>query len=154
VVKHRVSGGLLMYRIYVGNVEVLLAHPGGPFFKNKDDGVWTIPKGEMEPEEDFFGAALREFREEVGVVPEGPFIALTPVKQKAGKIVHAWAFRGDCNPVECVSNMFSMEWPPHSGRQMEFPEIDYAQFFDIAAARRKINAGQLPLIDELEKILS
>lgn len=152
--KHHVGGGLLMYRNHDGNVEVLLAHPGGPFFTNKDDGVWTIPKGELEPDENFLEAAQREFREEVGFDPVGPFTALTPVKQKGGKIVHAWAFMGDCNLTECVSNMFSMEWPPHSGRQMEFPEIDQVQFFDIAMARQKINAGQLPLIDELEKLLS
>lgn len=152
--KHHVSGGLLMYRIIDGNVEVLLAHPGGPYFTKKDEGVWTIPKGELEPHENFLEAAQREFREEVGVAPAGPFIALTPVKQKGGKIVHAWAVRGDCDPTECVSNMFSIEWPPHSGRQMEFPEIDHLQFFDLAAARQKINAGQVPLIDELEKFLS
>lgn len=152
--EYRISGGLLMYRILDKRLEVLLAHPGGPFFANKDDGVWTIPKGELGPDENFLEAARREFSEEVGFDPTGPFIALTPVQQKGGKIVHAWAFMGDCDPRECVSNLFSMEWPPHSGRQMEFAEIDRVQFFDIAAARRKINAGQLPLIDELEKILS
>ena len=143
-----------MYRFQNGQLQVLLAHPGGPFFKNKDDGVWTVPKGELEPDEDFLETAQREFREEVGIAPAGPFIALTPIKQKGGKIVHAWAFNGDCNPSECVSNMFTMEWPPKSGRQVEFPESDRADFFDVETAKRKIKDRQVPLIDELEKILS
>ena len=150
----RVSAGLLMYRIQDGKLQVLLAHPGGPFFKNKDDGAWTIPKGEIEPGEDLLEAAKREFEEETGVTPTGPFIALTPIKQKGGKIVHAWAFKGDCDPSAIVSNTFTMEWPPKSGRQMEFPEIDRADFFDVAAAKRKIKAGQEALIEEIERILS
>ena len=148
----RISAGLLMYRIHDGELQILLAHPGGPFFKNKDDGAWTIPKGEIEPGEDFLEASKREFKEETGVTPTGPFIALTPIKQKGGKIVHAWAFEGDCDPSAIVSNTFTMEWPPKSGRQMEFPEIDRADFFDVAAARRKIKAGQEALIEEFEGI--
>ena len=132
----RVSAGLLMYRIQDGKLQVLLAHPGGPLFKNKDDGAWTIPKGEIESDEDLLEAAKREFEEETGVTPTGPFIALTPIKQKGGKIVHAWAFKGDCDPDAIVSNKFTMEWPPKSGRQMEFPEIDHADFFDVAAVGR------------------
>ena len=132
---------------------MLLAHPGGPYFKNKDELAWTIPKGEIEQGEDLLEAAKREFEEETGVTPTGPFIALTPIKQKGGKIVHAWAFTGDCDPSAILSNTFMMEWPPKSGRQMEFPEIDRADFFDVAAARRKIKAGQMALIEELGTIL-
>jgi predicted NUDIX family NTP pyrophosphohydrolase len=149
----RVSAGLLMYRIHDGNLQLLLAHPGGPFFKNKDDGAWSIPKGEIEPGEDLLEAAKREFEEETGVTPTGPFTALRPVKQKGGKIVHAWAFEGDCDPSAIVSNTFTMEWPPKSGRQLGFPEIDRADFFDVAAARRKIKAGQEALIEELQRIV-
>ena len=149
----RVSAGLLMYRIQDGKLQVLLAHPGGPFFKNKDEGAWTIPKGEIEPGEDLLEAAKREFKEETGVTPTGPFTALTPIKQKGGKIVHAWAFKGDCDPGAIVSNTFSIEWPPRSGRLMDFPEIDRAEFFDVAVASRKIKAAQAALIDELQRIV-
>ncbi|MEX0725193.1 MAG: NUDIX domain-containing protein [Planctomycetaceae bacterium] len=149
----RVSAGLLMYRLHDGALQVLLVHPGGPLFKNKDDGAWSIPKGEIEPDEDFLNAAKREFGEELGVAPTGPFVALTPVKQKGGKIVHAWAFEGECDPTAIVSSLFTMEWPPRSGRRAEFPEIDRAEFFDIAAAKRKINPAQFPLIEELEEVL-
>lgn len=150
----RVSAGLLMYRIQEGQLQVLLAHPGGPFFRNKDDGAWSIPKGEIEPGEDLLEAAKREFEEETGVTPSGPFTALTPVKQKGGKIVHAWAFEGDCDPGAVVSNCFTMEWPPRSGRRIEFPEVDRADFFDPSAAKRKIKAGQEALLEELEEIVS
>ena len=150
----RVSAGLLMYRIHDGKLQVLLAHPGGPYFKKKDDGAWSIPKGEIEPGEDLLEVAKREFEEETGVTPTGPFIVLTPIKQKGGKIVHAWAFEGDCDANATVSNTFTMEWPPKSGRQMEFPEIDRADFFDVAAAKRKIKAGQESLIEELERIVA
>jgi predicted NUDIX family NTP pyrophosphohydrolase len=150
----RVSAGLLMYRIHDGKLQVLLAHPGGPFFMNKDEGAWTIPKGEVEPGEDLLETAKREFEEETGVTPTKPFAALTPVKQKGGKIVHAWAFQGDCEPSAIVSNTFTMEWPPKSGRQMAFPEIDRVEFFDVVAARRKIKAGQAGLIEELERMVT
>jgi predicted NUDIX family NTP pyrophosphohydrolase len=149
----RISAGLLMYRIQDGKLLVLLAHPGGPLFQNKDDGAWTIPKGEIEPGEDLLEAAKREFKEETGVTPTEPFIALTPIKQKGGKIVHAWAFKGDCDPSAIVSNTLSMEWPPKSGRQMEFPEMDRADFFDVAAASRKIKAAQMALVLECEQIV-
>lgn len=148
----RVSAGLLMYRIQDGKLQVLLAHPGGPYFKNKDEGAWTIPKGEIELGEDLFEAAKREFEEETGITPTGPFTALTPIQQKGGKIVHAWAFQGDCDPGAMVSNTFSIEWPPRSGSMMEFPEIDRADFFDVAAAGRKIKAAQMALIHECEQI--
>jgi predicted NUDIX family NTP pyrophosphohydrolase len=149
----RISAGLLMYRIKDGKLQVLLAHPGGPFFKNKDDDVWSIPKGEVDLDEDFLECAKREFEEETAVSPTGPFIALKPITQKGGKIVHAWAFEGDWDPSVNVSNTFTMEWPPRSGQQMEFPEIDRAEFFDVAAARLKIKAAQMPLIEELEGLL-
>jgi predicted NUDIX family NTP pyrophosphohydrolase len=150
----RLSAGLLMYRIKDGTLQVLLAHPGGPFFRNKDDGAWSIPKGEPDPGEDLLVAALREFEEETGVTPCGPFAPLAPIKQKGGKIVHAWAFQGDCDPAAVKSNTFTIEWPPKSGRQAEFPEIDRAEFFDLATARKKIKAGQESFLDEIEKLQS
>jgi predicted NUDIX family NTP pyrophosphohydrolase len=149
----RISAGLLMYRLQDGTLQVLLAHPGGPYFTKKDDGAWSIPKGEIEPGEDSLEAAKREFQEEIGVTPTGPFIALTPIKQKGGKIVHAWAFEGNCDPTATVSNTFTMEWPPRSGKQMEFPEVDRVDFFDVAVAKRKIKDAQEALIDELERIV-
>lgn len=149
----RISAGLLMYRIRDGALQVLLAHPGGPLFRNKDDGAWSIPKGEIESDEDLLAAAQREFEEETSVRPTGPFVALAPIKQKGGKIVHAWAFEGDCDPQAIKSNMFTMEWPPRSGRQMEFPEIDRADFFDMGTAQQKIKAAQWDLVLELESLL-
>lgn len=144
----RISAGLLMYRINDGITQVLLAHPGGPFFKNKDEGAWTIPKGEPEPDEELLITAQREFEEETGIQPTGPFIPLTPIKQKGGKIVHAWAFRGDCDPKTIKCNTCTIQWPPHSGQQMEIPEIDRVEFFDLDTAKRKIKAGQEGLIEE------
>jgi predicted NUDIX family NTP pyrophosphohydrolase len=143
-----------MYRVRDGGLQVFLAHPGGPFFIRKDDGAWTIPKGEPDPEEDLLDAAKREFEEETGIVPKGPFVPLTSVKQKGGKIVHAWAFEGDYDGKPIVSNTFTMEWPPKSGRQAEFPEIDRAEFFDVSVAKRKVKAAQDSLIDELEQVLA
>jgi predicted NUDIX family NTP pyrophosphohydrolase len=147
----RISAGLLMYRIRGGAMEVLLAHPGGPFFKNKDDGAWTIPKGEVEKDEDLLATAMREFTEETGIVPAGPFLPLMPIRQKGGKIVHAWGFEGDCDPATIVSNTFTMEWPPKTGRMVEFPEVDRTRFFVVAEAKRKIKEAQIPLIEELEQ---
>ncbi len=149
----RNSAGLLMYRIKDGVIQVLLAHPGGPLFRKQDDGAWTIPKGEPNPGEDLFLAASREFEEETGLKPRPPFIALKPIQQKGGKIVHAWAFEGDCDPTTIKSNSFTMEWPPKSGKQAQFPEIDRAEFFDLDVARIKIKARQDALVDELEAIL-
>jgi predicted NUDIX family NTP pyrophosphohydrolase len=142
-----------MYRVKGGVVQVLLAHPGGPFFRNKDDGAWSIPKGEPDPDEDLLPAARREFAEETGLTPKPPFRTLAPVKQKGGKVVHAWAFEGDGEPVAGASNLFTMEWPPRSGKQVEFPEIDRAEFFELAAARKKIQTAQAALLDELETLL-
>ena len=149
----RLSAGLLMYRIKDGTIQVLLAHPGGPLFRSKDEGTWSIPKGEPDSDEDRLFTAQREFEEETGFKPAGPFIPLKPIKQKGGKIVHAWAFEGDCDPVTIKSNTFTIEWPPKSGRQMEFPEVDRAEFFDLATARKKIKSGQEGLIEELESLV-
>ncbi|HUQ71700.1 MAG TPA: NUDIX domain-containing protein [Planctomycetaceae bacterium] len=151
----KTSAGLLMYRHRNGGSEVLLAHPGGPFFRNKDDGAWTIPKGEVEPSEDFLATALREFTEETGLTPTGPFTPLSPVKQKGGKTVNARAFEGDCDPAKIQSNPFEIEWPPRSGKRATFPKIDRAEFFDLVTAKTKINPAQVALIDELaEKLVN
>ena len=149
----RVSAGLLMYRLRDGGLQVFLVHPGGPYFQKKDAGAWSIPKGEPETGEDLLDAACREFREETGITPAGPFTVLQPVKQKGGKVVHAWAFEGDCSPGDIISNRFTMEWPPRSGQQIQFPEIDRADFFDLDDARQKINPAQVALLDELQEIL-
>lgn len=148
------SAGLLMYRRRDGELQVLLVHPGGPFFQNKDSGAWTIPKGIAEPGEDLLAAAQREFQEETGIQPAGPFLALTPIKQKSGKSVHAWACAGDFDPTILVSNTFTLEWPPKSGRQKEFPEIDRAEFFDLESVRQKIIPAQMPFLTELEQHLA
>ena len=149
----RTSAGLLMYRINQGEVEVLLAHPGGPYFAKKDEGAWTIPKGEPDADEDLFFTAQREFEEETGIKPRGTFFALKPIKQKGGKIVHAWAFEGDCDVATIKSCLFTMEWPPLSGRQAEFPEVDRAEFFTIETAMQKIKETQRPLLVELITLL-
>jgi predicted NUDIX family NTP pyrophosphohydrolase len=142
------SAGLLMYRRSGGHVEVLLVHPGGPFWMKKDAGAWSIPKGEYDEGEDAFAAATREFREETGLVAQGSFLPLAPVRQ-SGKIVQAWAFEGDCQPESLRSSTFSLEWPPRSGRRQEFPEVDRAEWFGLEEARRKIIPGQVALLDEL-----
>ncbi len=144
------SAGILLYRLSGGPMEVLLVHPGGPFWAKKDDGAWSIPKGEFEAEEDPLAAAQRELEEETGIKAEGNFIELTPVKQKSGKWVYAWALEKDIDPGSIKSNEFEMEWPPKSGKKKSFPEIDKAAWFGVAEARRKILSGQLPLINELE----
>ena len=142
------SAGLLMYRRREGQVEVLLVHPGGPFWMKRDTGAWSIPKGEYDDGEDAFTAATREFQEETGLVAQGPFLPLVPVRQ-SGKIVQAWAFEGDCQPESLKSSTFFLEWPPRSGRRQEFPEVDRAEWFDLEEARRKIIPGQVALLDEL-----
>jgi predicted NUDIX family NTP pyrophosphohydrolase len=141
-----------MFRRRNNQLEVLLAHPGGPFFARKDDGAWTIPKGEAAPGEDLLRRAQIEFEEEVGIVPENArdWIALGSIKQKGGKIVHAWAFEGDLpESFRCKSNLFEMEWPPRSGRLKKFPEVDQACFFSEEVARRKLKPTQVPLLDRL-----
>ena len=145
----KVSAGLLMYRRREGDLEVLLVHPGGPLFVNRDDGFWSIPKGEVDADEDLLAAACREFTEETGLEPTGPFLPLGQIKQRGGKLVHAWAFEGDCDPASIRSNTFEMEWPPRSGRRQTFSEIDRAAFFDLDAARHKINPAQTTFLDTL-----
>jgi len=149
----KTSAGLIMYRRREGNLEVLLVHPGGPFWQRKDEGAWTIGKGELAPGEDALEAARREFEEETGIKPQGPFLELAPIRQKGGKIVQAWAFRCDCDPGEIKSNTFTMEWPPHSGKKQEFPEVDRAKWFSIESARRKILKGQADFLTQLEDML-
>jgi predicted NUDIX family NTP pyrophosphohydrolase len=148
----KVSAGLLMYRIRQGALQVLLVHPGGPIWRNKDEGAWSIPKGEVESGEDLLAAAKREFEEEVGLNAKGQFIKLNPITQKNGKTVHAWAFEGDYDPRTTKSNTFKTEWPPKSGRLVEFPEVDRAEFFDLEMAKKKVNPAQVALLDELESV--
>ncbi len=143
------SAGILLYRIVNHNLEVLLAHPGGPFFKNKDAGVWSIPKGEFTDDEDALTAAKREFLEETGQQVNGVFIPLEPVLLKSGKIVFAWAVEGDLDHAFVTSNFFEMEWPPKSGNQQSFPEIDRAAWLDVETAKVKINAAQVSFIEQL-----
>ena len=149
--KAEVSAGLLVYRRTHG-LEILLAHPGGPFWVKKDDGVWTIPKGLVESG-DLLACARREFTEETGLTVEGPFVPLAPVRQKSGKIVHAFAVEADLDLTDSRSNLFEMEWPPRSGRVRSFPEIDRVAYFDVETATRKILAYQLPFIREIAEKL-
>ena len=143
------SAGLLMYRLLNSTLEVFLVHPGGPYWAKKDLGAWSIPKGEFEAGEDRLDAAKREFQEETGFFPEGNFIALAPIKQTGGKVVYGWAVRGNCDAKTIVSNAFSMEWPPRSGKRREFPEVDRAAWFTIAVAKEKILKDQVGLLEEL-----
>lgn len=138
-----------MYRFKEGRLELFLVHPGGPFWARKDEGAWSIPKGEYLPGEDPLEAARREFTEETGLQAQGEFLELTEIRQPGGKRVKAWAFAGDCDPSAISSNTFSLEWPPGSGRTAQFPEVDRAGWFDPEAARIKLIKGQLPLIEEL-----
>ena len=146
------SAGLLMFRRRETGVEVLLAHPGGPLWKDKD--VWGIPKGEYEPGEDPLEAACREFEEETGFVAAGPYLGLGEITQRSGKRVRAWAFAGDCDAGAVVSNSFSMEWPPHSGIVIEVPELDRLAWFDPEAARNAMNPAQAALVDLLMEVLA
>lgn len=149
----KISSGILLYRIRQSSPEVLLVHPGGPFFAKKDDGSWTIPKGELMEDEDPLTAAIREFEEETGYKPAGDFIALPAIKQKGGKIVQCWAVTGDLDAGAIVSNTFEMEWPPRSGKKKSFPEIDRAAWYSIPEARQKINERQIGFIDNLLDII-
>lgn len=143
------SAGLLLFRFRPSGMEVLLGHMGGPFWQRKDEGAWSIPKGEFETEAPL-DAALREFQEETGYKPTGNFIELAPVRQPGGKTVYAWAVEFDCDAEKIKSNTFSMEWPKGSGTMCEFPEIDRAAWFPLAVARKKILKGQMALVDQLE----
>lgn len=150
----KTSAGLIMFRIKNAGLEVLLVHPGGPYFQNKDDGAWSIPKGEATEGEGLLARARIEFKEELGVPASGSWIALGSVKQKGGKTVHAWAFAGDLgDDFQSVSNTFEMEWPPRSGKMQQFPEVDRACFFSIEEARRKINLAQTVFLDRLIEVL-
>ena len=146
------SAGLLLFRRRT-QIEVLLVHPGGPFWMRKDDGAWSIPKGEFTSEPPL-EAAVRETAEELGTVFDGKFIPLQPIKQSGGKMVYAWALETDFNPVHLVSNKFEMEWPPKSGRRTTFPEVDRAEWFPIAVANTKILQSQAPLLANLEVFIS
>jgi predicted NUDIX family NTP pyrophosphohydrolase len=147
------SAGILVYRFRNKLVEFFLVHPGGPFWKNKDAGAWSIPKGEFEDNEDPLKAARREFQEETSLPVEGEFILLTPVKQKNGKLVHAWAVEADVDLSAVQSNLFEMEWPPKSGKMQRFPEVDKGGWFDLSEAREKMNTSQFALVEELHRIL-
>lgn len=143
------SAGILLYRMINKTLEVLLVHPGGPFFAKKDLGSWSIPKGEYLEEEDPLEAAKREFLEETGFALHGEYTALAPVKQKSGKVVYAWAIEGNIDEKKIKSNLFQIEWPPKSGKLKEYPEIDRAEWFDISSAKQKINPAQVELLFEL-----
>jgi predicted NUDIX family NTP pyrophosphohydrolase len=147
------SAGLLLFRKTSADIEVLLVHPGGPFWAKKDAGAWSIPKGEFGPGEYPLAAAKREFAEETGASPSGDTIALAPVRQSGGKLVYAWAMNADFDPAALKSNTFSLEWPPKSGRRREFPEVDRAAWFPLEEAQRKILKGQTPLIEQLRDML-
>ena len=146
------SAGILLYRKVNNALQVFLVHPGGPFFRNKDDGSWTIPKGELLDGEDLLTAARREFEEETGQAITGKFTPLSPIQQKGGKIVHAWAVEGDIEHTTIKSNNFEIEWPPRSGKQQSFPEVDRAEWFDVDVAKIKINPAQVGLIEELVEV--
>jgi predicted NUDIX family NTP pyrophosphohydrolase len=148
------SAGLLLYRRNESKLEVLLVHPGGPYWKRKDLSAWSIPKGECQEGENPLAAAQREFAEEVGVTAQGPFTALGEVRQPGGKVVAAWAVSGECDVSKVRSNTFKMEWPPGSARTQEFPEIDRAEWFSMPSARQKILKGQLGFLDRLEAALN
>jgi predicted NUDIX family NTP pyrophosphohydrolase len=148
------SAGILVFKKVPGGTDVLLVHPGGPFWAKKDLNSWSVPKGEFDETEEPFAAALREFREETGFLPEGDFIALETVKQPGGKLVHTWAVESDIDATIIKSNLFKMEWPPKSGIFKEFPEVDRAAWFPIETAKTKIVKGQIPIIDNLERILN
>jgi predicted NUDIX family NTP pyrophosphohydrolase len=150
----KLSSGLLLYR-RPADPEVLLVHPGGPFWRNKDDGAWSIPKGEYEPGEDPLEVALREFGEELGIAPPDATdaVPIGELRQPSGKRVTAWALQGDADLADARSNTFTMEWPPRSGRKQEFPEVDRAGWFDLEEARRKLLRGQVGFLDRLTELL-
>jgi len=147
------SAGILMYRGNGKDTEVFFVHPGGPFWAKKDEGAWSIPKGLVDPGEDMLAAAKREFKEETGLTPEGEFRPLGVFKQPSGKLIHAWAVEGDCDPHLIVSNEFEMEWPPKSGRRGRFPEVDRAGWFGSEEALAKINKGQVPMLRKFFEII-
>jgi predicted NUDIX family NTP pyrophosphohydrolase len=145
------TAGILMYRYRGPMIEVFLVHPGGPFWTKKDAGSWSVPKGQIDENEDPLDAARREFEEETGFAVDGDFTRLEPVKQAGGKVVHTWAIEGDCNAEAIKSNMFSMEWPPRSGKRQEFPEVDRAGWFSVETAKGKILKAQIGLLEDLQR---
>jgi predicted NUDIX family NTP pyrophosphohydrolase len=146
------SAGIVLYRDAGGTVEVLLVHPGGPFWSRRDRGAWSIPKGEYEDDEDPLAAARREYEEELGVAaPSGEPLELGEIRQKSGKLVRAWALAGDLDPATVTSNTFPLEWPPRSGKIQQVPEVDRAEWFSLPDARERINPGQVALLDRLEQ---
>jgi predicted NUDIX family NTP pyrophosphohydrolase len=148
-----VSAGLLLFRRSAGHLELFLAHPGGPFWARRDAGAWTVPKGMIDPDEDPLAAARREFEEETGITPVGPFLPLGSVRQKAGKEIQAWAWEGDADADAITSNTIEIEWPRRSGRRLTIPEVDRCAWFDEATARVKMNPAQVELIDRLRGLL-
>lgn len=148
-----VSAGILLFRRRRSGLEVLLAHPGGPFWRGRDTGAWTIPKGLVAPDEALLDAARRELREETGLEPDGPFLPLGSVRQKAGKTVHAWACEGDADPATVTSNTTTIEWPRGSGRRITYPEVDRCGWFALEVARQKLNPAQSELLGRLEAAL-
>jgi len=154
IIMPKQSAGILLYRIQDSKLEVFLVHPGGPYYKYKDAGAWSIPKGEYENDEEALLAAQREFAEETGQTISGNFIPLQTIKQKGGKLVHAWAVEGNIDADAIVSNVFEMEYPYKSGKWIEVPEVDAADWFDVATAKIKINAAQASMVEELVELLS
>lgn len=150
----KLSAGILLFRLRNNVPEFFLVHPGGPFFARKDDGHWTVPKGEYPPSESPLDAAIREFEEETGYHPSGDFIELAPIVQKGGKKVLCWAVAGELNAAAIRSNTFELEWPPRSGKKRSYPEVDKGDWFTLADAKKKIKATQIPLLEELTAILS
>jgi predicted NUDIX family NTP pyrophosphohydrolase len=152
--KSRVSAGLLMYRIREGDLQIFLAHPGGPLYQKKDEGYWTIPKGEPPAGEQLQDAAVREFEEETGIKPRGPYVELGSITQKGGKVVYGWAFEGDYDSSQPIhSNLFEMQWPPGSGPNQSFPEVDRAEFFSLPEGKKKLKDTQWPLVERLVSTL-
>lgn len=149
----KTSAGILMYRRRASGLEVLIVHPGGPFWKNKDAAAWSIPKGEFLPGENPLEVARREFKEELGRAASGKFTELRPVFQAGGKIVYAWAVEGDLDPGKIKSNEFDLEWPPRSGRYIKVPEVDRAEWVDLTTARQKLIVAQTGFVDQLEEMI-
>lgn len=152
--KQKLSAGLLMYRRRADAIEVFLVHPGGPFWAKKDLGAWTLPKGEYEPDEEPLAAARREFQEETGFLAQGKFLELGSIRQKSGKVVVAWAFEGDCDPTQLISNTCEIEWPPKSGIRKEIPEVDRGAWFSLQEANERIRAEQADLLARLAERVS
>lgn len=151
--RRNVSAGLLLFRRTSGSLELFVAHPGGPFWRDRDEGAWTIPKGAVEAGEDLLAAAIREFTEETGIMPVEPFLSLGSVRQRAGKTIHAWAWEGDADAATIISNSMKTEWPRGSGRWVEYPEVDRCAWLPPAEARRRLNPAQAELVGRLEEML-